>query len=71
VSDFHLGGGQTGTEVIAAVRQLLNKNTKAVLVTGDTSSAIRDLRSDSQLRITSKPINADEMLALIKELLAS
>ena len=26
---------------------------------------------DSQLRITSKPINADEMLALIKELLAS
>jgi PAS domain S-box-containing protein len=71
VSDFHLGGGTTGTEVIASVRKVLNQATKAVLVTGDTSSAIRELRSDSQLRIISKPINADEMLTVIKELLAS
>jgi PAS domain S-box-containing protein len=71
VSDYHLGGGGTGTEVIASVRNILNRATAAVLVTGDTSSAMRELGRDAQLRITSKPINADEMLALIKELLAA
>jgi len=69
VSDFHLGGDETGTDVIASVRKILNRATAAVLVTGDTSSAVRELGRDAQLRITSKPINADEMLALIKELL--
>jgi PAS domain S-box-containing protein len=71
VSDYHLGGGGTGAEVIASVRNILNRGTAAVLVTGDTSSAVRELGRDAQLRITSKPINADEMLALIKELLAA
>jgi PAS domain S-box-containing protein len=71
VSDYHLGSGGTGTEVIASVRKVLNRVTAAVLVTGDTSNAIRELGRDAQLRITSKPINADEMLALIRELLSS
>ena len=69
VSDYHLGDGGTGTEVIESVRKVLNRTTAAVLVTGDTSSAMRELGRDAQLRITSKPINADEMLSLIKELL--
>jgi PAS domain S-box-containing protein len=71
VSDYHLGTGGTGTEVIASVRKILNRTTAAVLVTGDTSSAMREVGRDAQLRITSKPINADEMLALIRELLAT
>ena len=71
VSDFHLGGDGTGTDVIASVRKVLNRATAAVLVTGDTSTAVRELGRDAQLRITSKPINADEMLALIRELLGS
>lgn len=71
VSDFHLGsGGGTGTEVIESVRKVLNRTIAAVLVTGDTSSAMRELGRDAQLRITSKPINADEMLSLIRELLS-
>jgi len=70
VSDYHLGGGATGTDVIAAIREIIGAATKAVLVTGDTSSVVRELRRDANLRITSKPINADEMLALIRELLA-
>jgi CheY-like chemotaxis protein len=71
VSDYHLGGGETGTEVISSVRKVLNRTTAAVLITGDTSSVVRELGRDAQLRITSKPINADEMLTLIKELLAA
>ena len=40
-----------------------------VLVTGDTSSAIKKLPQDELLRVASKPVDADELLTLIRELL--
>jgi CheY-like chemotaxis protein len=70
VTDYHLEGGKTGTQVIAAARELLGDDLKAILVTGDTSSAVRELKVDTNLRITSKPINSDELLALVRSLLA-
>jgi CheY-like chemotaxis protein len=70
VTDFHLEGGRTGTEVIAAAREILGVSLKAVLVTGDTSSAVRELQGDVNLRIISKPINSDDLLGLIKLLLS-
>jgi PAS domain S-box-containing protein len=70
VSDYHLEAGRTGTEVIAAARARLGQALKAILVTGDTSSAIRDLQGDEHLRIISKPINSEKLLRLVKELLA-
>ena len=70
VTDYHLDGGRTGTQVIAAARELLGPGVKAVLVTGDTSSAVREMQGDARLRITSKPINSDELLALVRDLLA-
>ncbi|MEO8019789.1 MAG: ATP-binding protein [Pseudomonadota bacterium] len=69
VTDFHLENGRTGTEVIGAAREMFGDALKAVLVTGDTSSAVRELPGDPNLRITSKPINSDELLHLIKTLL--
>jgi PAS domain S-box-containing protein len=71
ITDYHLEGGRTGTQVIAAAREIVSPSFKAVLVTGDTSSAVREMQCDAQLRITSKPINSDELLALIKALLAA
>jgi len=70
VTDYHLDDGRTGTEVIAASREILGASLKAVLVTGDTSSAVRELQGDVNLRITSKPINSDDLLGLIKSLLS-
>jgi len=70
VTDYHLDGGHTGTHVISAARELLGEGLKAILVTGDTSSAVRDLKADANLRVTSKPINSDELLALVRSLLA-
>jgi len=70
VTDYHLEGGSTGTQVIAAARELLGPTFKAVLVTGDTSSAVRELQGDEHLRITSKPINSDELLAIVRGLVA-
>jgi CheY-like chemotaxis protein/nitrogen-specific signal transduction histidine kinase len=69
VTDYHLESGRTGTQVIATARENFGPAFGAVLVTGDTSSAVRELPGDAKLRITSKPINSDQLLALIRELL--
>jgi two-component system, sensor histidine kinase len=69
VTDYHLGNGETGAQVIAALRDILGKPVKAVLITGDTSSAIRELPLDAQVRIASKPIKAEGLLTLITALL--
>jgi PAS domain S-box-containing protein len=70
VTDYHLRDGETGTQVIAAVRDALHTPVNAVLITGDTSTAIRDLPRDPHLRVASKPINAEQLIALMKDLLA-
>jgi two-component system, sensor histidine kinase len=69
ITDFHLEGGRTGTEVIAAARERYGADLAAILVTGDTSSVVREMRADSRLRIASKPINARELLSLMRSLL--
>ena len=71
ITDYHLSGGETGTQVIASLRERLGVSLKAVLATGDTSSAIKQLPRDPNLRITSKPIKADELLSVLRALLAS
>ena len=47
VTDYHLEGGSTGTQVIAAAREILGDSFKAILVTGDTSSAVREMQGDA------------------------
>jgi PAS domain S-box-containing protein len=70
ITDFHLEDGRTGTQVISVAREMLGESLKAILVTGDTSSAVRELPGDDRLRIASKPINSGELLGLVKSLLA-
>ncbi len=65
VTDYHLSDGQTGTEVIAAMRRTLGRPVKCVLMTGDTSSLIRELPRDPDLRVASKPVQAEELLTLL------
>ena len=69
VTDYHLSGSETGTQVISAVRDALKTPLRSVLITGDTSSAIAELPRDAHLRIASKPINAEELLTMVKEFL--
>jgi CheY-like chemotaxis protein len=70
VTDYHLEGGRTGSQVIAAARERYGPAFRAILVTGDTSAAIREIQGDAHLRITSKPINSDELLGQVRTLLA-
>ena len=71
VTDYHLAAGETGIQVIAAVRDTLKAPVKSVLITGDTSSAIKDLPRDPYFRVASKPIKAEELLTLLRGLLAA
>ena len=69
ISDYHLKEDQTGLNVIAGIREQFARNIPAILVTGDTSTAIRKISGDPQLRLASKPVDAEELLTLIDELL--
>ena len=68
IADYHLTAGETGMQVITSARELLGRPLKAVLMTGDTSSAVQGAAEDRQLRLARKPINANELLALLEEL---
>lgn len=69
VTDFHLAAGETGLDVIARLREELGATLKAVLLTGDTSSAVKALAHDPHLRIVSKPVQAETFLQVVRDLL--
>jgi PAS domain S-box-containing protein len=69
LTDYHLGSGETGTQVISELREILNRPLSAVLMTGDTSTAMREVPLDTNVRVASKPIKAEELLGLLKALL--
>ena len=71
VTDFHLGADVTGTQVIARLRAAHNTSLKAILITGDTSSAIKELAQDPHLRVLSKPVRAEDFLSLVREVLTT
>jgi PAS domain S-box-containing protein len=72
VSDFHLGNGSNGVDAIAAIRSALGRTTKAILVTGDTTSEMdQQCQSGPALRLVRKPVAADELLRTLRELLSS
>ncbi len=66
ITDYHLAGEETGTALIAALRERVGATLKSVLITGDTSSAIKELPADPYVRIASKPIKADALLQLMR-----
>jgi PAS domain S-box-containing protein len=70
VTDYHLCNGKKGTEVIDVLRGIRGATFRAVIMTGDTSSAIRQLPPDPYLRVTHKPVKADELLRVLSELLS-
>jgi len=70
LTDYHLGSGETGTHVITALRDIIGKPVCAILMTGDTSSAMRELAMGNGVKVASKPIKAEELLTVLRELLA-
>lgn len=68
ISDYRLGGGSNGLELIAAVRQQLCLPIPAALITGNTEEpALRQL-NDSTIRLLFKPIKPVLLLRTINQL---
>ena len=67
VSDYHLRGGETGTGVVAAVRDKLGWTVPAIFVTGDTArSAITNARVENAM-VLNKPVRADDLLDAVRD----
>ncbi len=67
VSDYHLRGGETGTGVVAAVRNKLGWTVPVIFVTGDTArSAVANARVEKAL-LLSKPVRADDLLDAVRD----
>ncbi|HEU4604269.1 MAG TPA: ATP-binding protein [Steroidobacteraceae bacterium] len=66
VSDYHLANRELGTAVIDEVRKILKRHIGAVLMSGDTSKAMSQLALDERTRVARKPIEADELLGLLR-----
>ena len=69
ITDYHLSGTGTGKQVVAAVRAMCGPDLKAIVITGDTGSAVHQFDGDSCLCWLAKPVNAAQLLTLLKHLL--
>ena len=66
VSDFHLGNRETGIDVICNIRKKLQKNIPAILMTGDTTSLMRNVKDIvGNCYIISKPANIEELIEVL------
>jgi PAS domain S-box-containing protein len=65
VSDHHLRGGETGLDVVRAIRDRVGTDVPAIFVTGDTGKLDRSRPGNA--RFLSKPVRADELVAAIHE----
>jgi CheY-like chemotaxis protein/anti-sigma regulatory factor (Ser/Thr protein kinase) len=67
--DYHLDGGENGVEAIHAVRESAGRAVPAILVSGDTSSAMRmAMQGVEHCHLLSKPVDVEEMLGLVAQL---
>lgn len=68
ISDYALGNRENGIQVVAALRNLLGENVKAVILTGDTSAELAREAVESNCEIIYKPIKPDTLLESIHSL---
>jgi len=65
LSDFNLPGRMNGVETIGAVRKALGQNIPAIVLTGDIRSEVLDAIAQHDVRIATKPVNADQLMRLV------
>ena len=70
ITDYHLAGSGTGKQVISSVREMRGPDFKAIVVTGDTASAVHGFDSDRGLCWIRKPVDPAQLLTLLERLLS-
>lgn len=65
ITDYHLGGGETGIDAIAAARRHAGRTLPALLLSGDTSTALQRLADLPACRVLSKPVDVEQLSSAI------
>ena len=72
VSDYHIGGGRTGLDLIGDIRTRLESTVPLLLVTGDTSSnTVQQVATIDDCELLTKPIDTNVLLDLIQQKLTA
>jgi len=66
ITDYHLRGADTGKQVIAAVRELRGPTFRAIVISGDTSSAVHAFDGDNYMCWLGKPMSSALLLAVLR-----
>lgn len=69
ITDYHLQAGETGRDVIVAVREIFGPTFKVVVMTGDTSTAVHSFDSDRNLCWLRKPFQSAQLAAVLENFL--
>lgn len=67
ISDFRLGGGITGFDVIEDARALFGEELPALLITGDTNPEIMRSMADRGIIVQHKPVKIDTLQACMAQ----
>lgn len=68
VSDYRLTGGETGFDVITAVRERFGPEFPALLITGDTDPKLLRSMNERGIFVMHKPLNLDVLQATLEKL---
>ncbi len=68
ISDYRLGNGKTGFDVIAAVRAVFGETLPAMLITGDTDPKLMRSMADRGIIVQHKPVEIEALQACINGL---
>ena len=70
ISDYHLSGTLSGLELIRSLRAQRQRHCPAILMSGDTSAALRGLQDPADVVLLAKPIPPDLLLKHVRQLLS-
>lgn len=70
VSDYRLAHGETGTDVVAALRAAIAADLPAILITGDTDPKVMREMSERGIPVLHKPVAFATLQAWLEELTA-
>jgi nitrogen-specific signal transduction histidine kinase/CheY-like chemotaxis protein len=69
IVDYHLDGHMTGLDLIKSLRERLQWDMPAIVMSGDLPAVMRSMKTSLRdLRFLSKPVDIDALLGALKEL---
>lgn len=68
ISDYQLGNGRNGLELVEKLRAAAGRDLPAVILSGDTSPVLASIHTVSRVVLLRKPVNARQLIIKLEEL---